>query len=217
MASEQIDEYEQGERVRSWLRDNGSSLLTGVMLGLALIAGWNWWQGRGLRHGEEASTQYAALSDAIDAKDDAKVKAFGAVLDAKYQDTPFAALSHLRQAAYLQQAGKTADAIATLKSAPASRDPALSELVHLREARLHLLAGKPADALAVVASIKASNYPAILAELRGDALLAQGKRDDARKAYEDALTTLDQAAPTRRLVELKLIDAGGKTPVRPEA
>jgi predicted negative regulator of RcsB-dependent stress response len=217
MASEQIDEYEQGERVRSWLRDNGSSLVTGVALGLALIGGWNWWQGRGVRHSEEASTQYAALSDAITAKDDAKVKAFGAVLDSKYQDSPLATLSHLRQAAYLQEAGKSAEAIAVLKSAPATKDPALAELLRLRQARLELLSGKADAALATVAPIKNSLYPAALGELRGDALLASGKRDEARKAYEDALTTLDEAAPTRRLVELKLIDAGGKPPARPEA
>jgi predicted negative regulator of RcsB-dependent stress response len=217
MASEQIDEYEQGERVRSWLRDNGSSLVTGVALGLLLIAGYNWWQGRGVRHGEEASTQYVALTDAIEAKDDAKVKAFGAVLDSKYQDTPFALLSHLRQAAYLQQAGKSADAIAALKSAPPTKDAALAELVRLREARIELLAGQADAALATLAPIKASSYPAALGELRGDALLAKGKLDEARKAYEDALTTLDEAAPTRRLVELKLIDAGGKPPARPEA
>ena len=31
-----------------------------------------------------------------------------------------------------------------------------------------------------------------------------------------ALTTLDQAAPTRNLLELKLIDAGGQPPAKPE-
>ena len=32
---DQTDEYEQGERVRAWLRNNGSSLITGIALGLA--------------------------------------------------------------------------------------------------------------------------------------------------------------------------------------
>ena len=44
---DQIDEYEQGERVRAWLKKNGSSLITGVALGLAALAGWQWWEGQG--------------------------------------------------------------------------------------------------------------------------------------------------------------------------
>jgi predicted negative regulator of RcsB-dependent stress response len=60
-------------------------------------------------------------------------------------------------------------------------------------------------------------FPAQVGELRGDILVARGKLDEARKAYEQALTTLDEATPMRRLVELKLIDAGGKAPARPEA
>jgi len=40
-------------------------------------------------------------------------------------------------------------------------------------------------------------------------LMAQGKRDDARQQYEKALKTLDVAAPQRRLLETKVMDAGG--------
>ena len=39
-----LDEHEQGEKVRSWLRENGIGLIGGVILGLALIGGWQWWQ-----------------------------------------------------------------------------------------------------------------------------------------------------------------------------
>ncbi len=53
-------------------------------------------------------------------------------------------------------------------------------------------------------------------ELRGDIEMALGQRDLARKAYEQALTDLDQAAPTRDLLQLKLIEAGGQPPAQPE-
>ncbi|MGH8030215.1 MAG: YfgM family protein [Arenimonas sp.] len=217
MAIDQLDEYEQGEKVRSWLRDNGSSLLTGVILGLALILGWQWWQGRGHRQKEDAAAQYTALTDAIAAKDEAKVKAFSAVIDEKYADSPFAPLARMRQAKYLQASGKSDAAIDLLRKAPVPADPALAELQLLRLSRLQLVAGKSADALKTVASITDPLFPAGLAELRGDIHLASGKREEARKAYEQALTTLDEAAPVRRIVVLKLIEAGGQAPTRPEA
>jgi predicted negative regulator of RcsB-dependent stress response len=217
MAIDQLDEYEQGEKVRSWLRENGSSLLTGILLGLALIMGWQWWQGRGVRQKEDAAAQYTALTDAITAKDEAKVKTFAAVIDEKYPDSPFAPLARMRRAQYLQASGKVDAAIDLLRKAPVPADPALAELQTLRLARLQLVAGKAEDALKTISGITAPLFPAMLGELRGDIHLARGKRDEARKAYEQAMTTLDEAAPMRRLVELKLIEAGGQPPARPEA
>ena len=46
-------------------------------------------------------------------------------------------------------------------------------------------------------------------EIRADALMAQNKRDEARELYTQALAKLDVAAPQRRLLETKLMDAGG--------
>ena len=39
-----LDEHEQSERVRGWLRQNGAGLIGGVASGLGLIGGWQWWQ-----------------------------------------------------------------------------------------------------------------------------------------------------------------------------
>jgi predicted negative regulator of RcsB-dependent stress response len=218
MAIEQLDEYEQGEQVRKWLRQNGSSIITGIALGLACIFGWQWWQGQGSKHRDEAATQYQSFSDAITAKDDAKVTALAKAFDDKYADTGFSDLATLRQAQYLQSKGETDKALAVLK-AKASKvtDPVIAELFALHEGRLLLIAGKPEDALKNVAAIKTSNFPEVLDELRGDIQMARGQRDEARKSYEQALTHLDQAAPTRGLLEMKLIDAGGQPPAQPEA
>ena len=39
-----LDEHEQSEKVRTWLKDNAVGLIGGIALGLALIGGWQWWQ-----------------------------------------------------------------------------------------------------------------------------------------------------------------------------
>ena len=217
MAMDQIDEYEQGENVRKWLRQNGSSLITGIALGLACVFAWLWWQDKGDRHQREAATQFVALTDAIDANDAGRAASFAAVLSRDFGDSAYAALAALRVAAFQQSKGKTADALATLaKAQAASKDPNLSEMLGLRLARLQLIAGKSDDARRQLDRIASPKFPAIAEELRGDIAMAQGRREDARKAYQSALTHLDQAAPTRRLVELKLIDAGGQPPAQPE-
>jgi predicted negative regulator of RcsB-dependent stress response len=211
------DEHEQSERVRSWLRQNGSSLITGVAMGLALVFGWQWWQGRAGQHHEEASGQYETLRQALDAKDSAKAKVLASQLGEKFGDTGYATLASLRQAAFLHESGKSADALVVLRGARASTtDAGLAEVIDIRIARLLLITGKADEAAKELAKLTSPNYPQVVDELRGDIAVARGNRDEARKNYERALGRLDQAAPTRPLLELKLIDAGGQPPAKPE-
>ena len=214
----EYDEHEQSERVRSWLQQNGSSLITGIVLGLALVFGWQWWQSRGTQHKEEAAAQYLSLTEAVTAKDAGKVKALSGQLAEKFGDTAYAPMAGLRQAAYLHQSGKDAEALKLLRAerAKLKDDPALAEIVDIRIARLLLLTGKADEAAREVAKLGNSRYPAVVDELSGDIALARGQRDEARKAFERALAKLDKDAPTRQLLELKLIDTGGEPPAKPE-
>ena len=98
----ELNEHEQGEAVQKWLRQNGSSLLTGILLGLACILGWNWWQGKNAQAKDEAAAQYAAFTDAVTTGDEAKIKAFAAVVKEKYADTPYVDLVSLGEAQHLQ-------------------------------------------------------------------------------------------------------------------
>ncbi len=215
---DQIDEYEQGERVRAWLRNNGSSLIGGVAIGLALLAGWQWWQGRQAQETHEAAMEYHAFSTALEAGEDAKAQAHATVLATQYPDLPFSALASLRRASALHAAGKGDEALAALQAVAGEKvDPALVALANLRAARLLMDSGKPADALKRLDADVEKRYPALSAEIRGDAELALGRRDAARAAYEKALASLDVAAPTRPMVEMKLTDAGGSPSAEPEA
>lgn len=214
----ELDEHEQGELVQKWLRQNGSSLITGIAMGLALVFAWQWWQGKGVRHQEEAAGQYQSFTEALDAKDAAKAKIFSALLADKYSDTPYSDLAVLRDAAYLHGTGKTNEAVKLLKAAqPKVKRPDMAEMFSLRLCRLLLIAGKSEEARKQLDSIGKPRFPAIADELRGDIAVAQGNREQARKDYQMALTNLDQAAPTRNMLELKLIDAGGQPPAKPES
>ncbi|MFY2764893.1 YfgM family protein [Arenimonas sp. MALMAid1274] len=214
---DQIDEYEQGERVRAWLRSNGSSLIGGIALGLACLGGWQWWQGQQGRQQLEAANEYHAYTKAADAKEEAKASAHFAALGKDYADTPYPALAALRQAADLHAQGKDDEAIKALESVKGEGvDPMLAELAQLRIARLLTGQGKHEDAIKRVSAIANPAYPAVAAEIRGDAEMALGRREQARDEYEKALASMDIAAPTRPMVEMKLTDAGGSPNAQPE-
>jgi predicted negative regulator of RcsB-dependent stress response len=211
-----LDEHEQSERVRTWLRNNGAGLIGGVALGLAVIFGWQWWQKQQAKQNQQAHLAYQTaveslsgdpLAAAAAKPDPAKAKAAAAKLKDS-EERIYADLAGLQLAKVQVDAGQRDEAIATLRGL--TPDASLRPLVNLRLARLLTDAGKPDEALKLLGQ---ADDPAAL-EVRGDALLAAGKREQARDAYGKALTGLDVAAPQRRLVELKLTDAGG-TPPKP--
>ena len=218
MSNHQIDEYELGERVRTWFKANSGSLITGVALGLGCIFAFQWWQGNGDKHKNEAAMQYQAFSEAAEKNDPVKTNVVLALLESKYSDTPYVNLAVLRQAELLQSSGKNAESLKLLeRHAALVTEESMKQLYRIRIARLHLVDGKPELALKSVEAIKESVYVASLEEIRGDAQMALGKRELASQYYVKALTVLDEAAPIRSLVELKLIDAGGTVPAKPGA
>lgn len=216
---DQIDEHEQGERVRAWLKNNGASLVMGVALGLGALGGWQWWQGQQENEKVVAAAEFLAFSQALEAGEAEKAEAFAQSLRASHPKTPYPALVALNLASRQLGEGKAEDALATLDGVDRTElDAGLSELLTLRAARVLVALGRHEDALSRLASLgDASHYAANAAELRGDAELALGRRDAARAAYEQALSQLDEAAPTRPMIEMKLTDAGGPTTGEPEA
>jgi predicted negative regulator of RcsB-dependent stress response len=217
MALDDQEQYEQGEQVRIWLRNNGSSVIGGIAVGLALIAGWQWWQRKQEMHGQEAAMAYARLTDAIsDNGDDKKIAALARTVQTEYAKSAYAVLAALRVAAQQMDHNDAKAAVATLDAAPATSDPGLATLVRLRAARALLVLGKPADALARAQPITGDDYAGAVGELRGDAEVALGRIDAARQDYIAALRALPEGAPNREMLEMKLADIGGVAP-KPEA
>lgn len=202
-----LDEHEQGERVLSWLRRNGVGLIGGVVLGLALIGGWQWWQGQQAGKRMQAGDDYQAVLKSIAGRNLKQAVSRASAI----KDESYSALASLDIAKAQVQGGQADAALATLQKTKTS-EPELQRVIDQRTARLLIDAKKPAEALKL---LSAATDAASL-EVRGDAQSALGKREEARKAYGAALTALDVDAPRRRLLELKLTEAGG-TPSTPGA
>src|SRR3954466_3972366 len=60
-----LDEHEQSEKVRTWLQENALGLIGGVVLGLALIGGWQWWQRQQHDAQVQAGERYQSVVDDI--------------------------------------------------------------------------------------------------------------------------------------------------------
>lgn len=195
---ELLDEHEQSERVREWLRRNSGALIGGIALGLAAIGGWKWWEHHQVQQKLQQADAYQAAVDAAKAGDkQAAAKVNG--LEGAY-----AVLAGLELAKSQVEANQADAAVATLR-AIRTTDAALAEVVNERLARLLIDTKKADEALKLIGALDS----AAALEVRGDAHLALGQADKARDAYSQALTKLAVGSPQRGLLELKLSEVGG--------
>jgi len=93
-----------------------------------------------------------------------------------------------------------------------AENPALKGLINLRIAQVQFAQGKANDALATLGQLSGEQYAGLREELRGDVLVNLGRADEARKAYQSALSALSGDAPQRASLQLKIdnLAAAGK-------
>jgi predicted negative regulator of RcsB-dependent stress response len=202
---ENFDSLEQSERARAWFQSNGSTLLMAVLGAMAIIWGYKGYQANKIKAGENAGLVYEKITRAVDEKKDQEVSTFSAEMRKNHGKLTYAALGSMAEAKYFTEQKKTEVAMASLQTAQtAGSNPQLKLLASLRLARLQIAGGKSQDALDILNSVTDEGFKAVREELRGDALLALGKLNEAKEAYSKALTATDLAQPGRPSLQQKL-------------
>lgn len=214
MADDIIDAHEQSEQARQWLQKNGSSIIMGILLGLAVLLGWQRWQQSSVNHRTDAMLKFDDFQAAVDKDDKELAGKLVEELRKNYGDTPHAALGALELAEMQLKAGQLPEAESSLRFAAEQDESAsLKAIAQLRLARLVLGRGDAQKALDAVNAMSAESYVAEREQVRGDALLALGRGDEARKAYDAALAVMDVAAQQRRSLQAKRDDVAAGGPV----
>lgn len=194
-----LDEHEQSERVLEWLRNNGAGLIGGLVLGLAAIGGWKWWEQDQRQQALSQADRYQIAVNHIQAGDEQAPASVESL-----EGTVYGALAAMDLAAAQVREGRMPEAIATLRGIQAT-DPAMAAIVDQRLARLLIDSGEAEAALELLAG---QDGTAAL-QVRGDAYLALDRHEEAREAYGSALAELEPDAPQRRIIELKFMEVGG--------
>lgn len=207
MAFDAYDEYEQGEIVQKWLRQNGLSIVVGIAIGLVGIFGWQQWRNHQATRQMEAAQLYQQMQTALAAGHQDQAESYTDQLLKDYAKSSYAVFAASDRAQQQVQAGQFDKARASLEWASShAGDSALKQLMQLRIAQVELAGGKASEALSLLDGLPASSYEAWRQELRGDVLVKLNRPDDARKAYQAAIAALDDDAPQRGALQLKLDD-----------
>lgn len=183
------------------------AVLTVVLFAVAGWRGWGWWQ---QKQSSEAAVVYEQLREAVERKDVNKVKQASGQLFESYPGTVYGSMGALLAARAYHDAGDLKAAKAPLQWAvDKAKDPEHRLIARLRLAGILLDEKAYDEGLKLLAAENAGRYAGSFADRRGDLLLAQGKRDEARAAYKDALARLEPGSALLPMVRMKLDALGG--------
>ena len=212
-----LSEKEQIEKMRTWWTDYGNYVIAGVVLGAAILFAINYYQ-TSMRDAQlEASQLYDELTDLVVDGDLDAAEAVTGRIDSDFPDSAYAPQSKLAIARLYMDQNRdqdAADALADLIAGDA--EEVFKQVARLRLAKIYLYQGKAGEAAALLEDDDSDAFEARYADVLGDAYVGVpdvdddyplGRFDDARDAYQRALSEPNQGATVdRQFVQLKLLD-----------
>ncbi len=201
---------EEIEKFKRFWNEYGNSLVAGVIIGLAALFGFKYWQKTATDKAIAASNVYAELVGAVAQNQTGPAREFADKLIADYGGSPYAGKAALILARLDFDAGNREDAEKNLRLAiEQAREDGTRHAARLRLARMLVDRGDLDGAMKLATRKDTDGFAAEYAELRGDILLAKGDRDGARAAYQEAIRETRPQSPYLPYLTMKLDDLGG--------
>jgi predicted negative regulator of RcsB-dependent stress response len=204
--SDLYDTHEQGERVKGWLRENGSAIVMGLVLAFGLMFGFKQWQAWETSKRQQASAEYQVLANYLQAENlDAAVPNYE-VLKEQFPRSAYTSMASLMMAKARLQAGQLDLAASALTHAMENAQPEPMQIIaRARLARVKLSQGDTAGAMNLLDGVKSeAGFESQFAEIRGDIFLAMGESDKAIERYQYSLQQLEEGVGNRELLLMKL-------------
>lgn len=225
--SAHLTEEEQIEALKRWWKDNGKNTVAAVVVAVVGYFGFEFWQENTRLAAEAASDKYQTLIESVvvapgeSLSDVQRATAVSLAGELKAEaSTSFygqsAALFMAKMAVEAEQLDKAEAELQWLLAQSPSRTIELT--TRLRLSRVQAAAEKFDIALATLTSVDPGRFAANYAEVRGDILLAQGNPDQARAAYQLALTlNADAGLDQNNVLQSKVNDLASSASAKPLA
>lgn len=200
-------EEEQVEAIKKWWKENGYSIVGGIVIGLAAVFGWQAWTKQQEQSAANASLRYDKMEVAIQQGNSESALKQGEMIIAEWPDSSYAIFAALDLARIKLEQGDTDAAQSRYRWVlEHTGNPSLKQLARMRLARILVAKGDLDGADAVIAQADKDNFAGEFAVIRGDIAKARQDYTAARAAYTDALSG---EIGNRQLVQMKLDDLAG--------
>ncbi len=201
---------EKGEEIKQWWRDNGTSVVIGIIFAVAVFMGGRYWQASQHTHMTQAASHFQQLSLLVDENKLDEATREGDLLFSDFSDTPHAVFAAFK----LAKQHVTNDNLSAAKNylqwaIEHAELPSHQIIATLRLAQVLLQQGELTAAHTLIQQTEAGAFSSLFKELEGDVFIAQDKPGDAEQAYRAVLAGLDGNDPRYMIVKLKLDDVNG--------
>jgi len=196
------------DALKAFWKQYGNLITWTLTLVLAAFAGYNFWLKHERDVAVQASTLYGELQAAAQAGDADRAGRVFADMKDHAGKTAYTQLGGLLAAKVQNDKGQAANAIASLQWVADNGNDENVAVAHLRLAGLLADGKKYDDAIKQLDLVKPAAFAPLVADRRGDILLAQGRKDAAKTAYRSAWDAMPAATQYRLLVEAKLMALG---------
>jgi predicted negative regulator of RcsB-dependent stress response len=199
-----LEEQEQLATIKAWWERWGNLVLTTVTVVLLAIAAYNGWRWYERHESGNAGALYDEFLGAVEGGDLGRKKELAGTLIERYGRTVYAPMAALQVARVNYDAGDRSAAQAQLRWViDKSGHPELVPIARLRLAGILLDEKSYDEAMKTLSGDVPPSLVAAFADRRGDVLLAMGKGEEARAAYQEALEKADAQHPLRPIIQLK--------------
>jgi predicted negative regulator of RcsB-dependent stress response len=204
-----LEEQEQLDEIKHLWKQYGNAITWVLIAVLGAYAAWNGYQYWQRSQAAQAAAMFDEVEKVSREGDDAKLQRAFDDMKSRFASTAYAPQAGLLVAKTLYESGKLDASKAALTwVAEKSSDAGYASIGRLRLAGL-LMDNKSYDeALKTLDTGVSEEFAALQADRRGDILLAQGKKPEAKEQYLKAFKLFDDRTDYRRLVMVKLNSLG---------
>ncbi|MBI1398425.1 MAG: tetratricopeptide repeat protein [Betaproteobacteria bacterium] len=204
MAVYNLEEQENIEALKAWWKQYGRMVISAAVAFVLGVGGIQIWRYYKTQQALGAAAVYLDLEQSVKVGNVEKAGTLEAKLRDDYARTTYAPRGAMLYGKLLVDKGQEDKAASALAwAAGNAKDPAVGALANLRLAAVLLDLGKYDEALKAVSNPPTDPFAALFADTRGDILVAQGKKEDAKGAYQIALDKLPKTSAYRNVVEIK--------------
>ena len=204
-----LQEQEQLDDLKAFWKQYGNLITWVITACLLAFAGWNAWGWYQRDQATKASAMFDELDKAAAAGDSDKVGRVFGDLKARFGGTAYAQQGGLLTARVQYEKGQADGAKASLTwVAEHATEDEYRSIAQLRLAGVLLEAKQYDAALKALDAAPVKEFAGLVADRRGDVLLAQGKPAEALTAYQAAHKAMSDKLDYRRLIEAKLTALG---------
>ena len=201
-------DQEQIEAMKKWWNQNGNWVIGGVLIFILAFVGWYMYQNSAQQHRLEASTAYKSLMVTISSEtpDSEERASLTQLLKSDYADVGYSVLAALLEAKRAVEADDFEAALVELNWAQENADNSLQTVILYRTALVQYSLDQLDNALTTLNEIEGEGHQALTFELKGDILVEQGKKDEARQAFQTAFDRSGNQGINNPYLKIKLDD-----------